>query len=160
MVAVIMAGRAGSAFAAEIGTMKVSEEIEALTTMGFSTSRFLIVPKVLGLVTVMPLITIFANIMGAIGGIFIAYINLGMAIPSAYNRLITAITPMGITQGLVKALVFAFIVSSIGCMRGIQAESNARGVGEATTSAVVTGIFLIIIADFVLTALFCMPNFQ
>ncbi len=154
MVAIVVAGRSGSAFASEIATMKVSEELDAMVTMGFTTSRFIIVPKVLALFLVMPLLTIFADIAGVAGGITIAYWRVGVSINEAYNATLDAVDPIGLTQGLVKSLIFALLISCIGCMRGLQAKKDAKGVGRASTSAVVSGIFLIIIADALITALF------
>ncbi len=156
MVAVIIAGRSGSAFAAEIGTMKVSEEIDAMVTMGLVPSRFVIIPKVLAMLIIMPLLTIFADIAGVIGGMSVTYFDLGISIAQAYYRTIEVITPMGLTQGIVKSLVFAVIISAIGCMRGFQAKSDAQSVGRAATSAVVSAVFLIVVADAVVTAIFFM----
>lgn len=156
MVAIVVAGRSGSAFASEIGTMKVSEEIDAMVTMGFVPSRFVIVPKVLALITVMPLLTIFADIAGVAGGMAVAYFKLDISLRESYYRTLDVVNPIGITQGLIKSIIFAIIISTIGCMRGFQSKNDAQGVGRASTSAVVSGIFLIIIADALITALFSM----
>ena len=156
VVAIIVAGRSGSAFAAEIGTMKVSEEIDAMITMGFVPSRFIIVPKVLSLIVILPLLTIFADIAGIIGGMTITYCQLEISIPESYYRTLEVVTPNGLTQGFVKSIVFALIISSIGCMRGFEAKNDAQGVGRASTSAVVSAVFIIIIADALVTAIFTM----
>lgn len=154
VVAVILAGRSGSAFAAEIGTMKVSEEVDAMITMGFIPSRFIIVPKVLATIAVLPLLTIFADIAGIIGGMTIAYSQLEISVQESYYRTLEVLRPNALMQGLVKSIIFALIISAIGCMRGFDAKNDAQGVGRATTSAVVSAIFIIIIADALVTALF------
>ena len=159
MVAMVATGRAGSSFAAEIGTMKVSEEIDALETMGCSPQRFLVIPKLLAMVVAMPLLTIFGNIAGIIGGFIVGITMLQLPPIAYYNRTIGAITPMVFTSGLIKSLAFAVIITVVGCMRGFQAENDAQSVGRVTTSAVVTAIFWIVIADWILTMLFTMMGY-
>jgi len=154
MVAMICTGRAGSAFAAEIGTMKVSEEIDALITMGFIPSRFLVVPKVIALVFVMPILTIFGDIVGIVGGMTVGYFKLGIPIISYYNRTLVAIDINHFAESMTKSAVFALIIAAVGCMRGFEAKNDAQGVGRAATSAVVTSIFLLIVADTLLTIIF------
>jgi phospholipid/cholesterol/gamma-HCH transport system permease protein len=154
MVAMICTGRAGSAFAAEIGTMKVGEEIDALTTMGLVPSRFLVVPKLIAMVVVMPLLTLFGDVVGIIGGMTVAYVKLDIPIISYINRTLLVITPAHLAESIVKSLAFAVIITVVGCLRGFQAKNDAQGVGRAATSAVVTSIFLIIIADTIITFLF------
>jgi len=154
IVAVIVAGRSGSAFAAEIGTMKVNDELDALVTMGFVPTRFVVVPKVLATIAIMPMLTIFSSIFGILGGMSITYFQLGISLPESYHRTIDVVEPSALFQGLVKSFVFGIIISAVGCMRGFEAKKDAQGVGRASTSAVVTGIFLIIIADALVTAIF------
>jgi phospholipid/cholesterol/gamma-HCH transport system permease protein len=154
MVAVIATGRAGSAFAAEIGTMKVSEEIDAMETMGLVTSRFLIMPKMIAMIMVIPILTVFGDIAGLFGGFLVGWLKLGIPPVAYYNRTILVLTPMTFVLGLVKSAVFAFLIAAVGCMRGFEAGSDAKGVGRSATSAVVSGIFLIVIADALLTFLF------
>ncbi|MCP3965417.1 MAG: ABC transporter permease [Lentisphaerae bacterium] len=154
MTAVVLAGRSGSAFAAEIGTMKASEEIDALVTMGMVPSRVLIVPKVLAMLVVMPCLTVLANIFGIIGGMLIVCSFLDFTIAEYYFKVVEVVKPIDLTQGIVKSFFFALIVAAIGCMKGLEADRDAQGVGHAATSAVVTAIFLIIIADAILTSLF------
>ena len=154
MVAMIATGRAGSAFAAEIGTMKVSDEVDALITMGFSPSRFLIIPKLLAMCIVMPLLTVFGNIAGVLGGLFVSYGKLGIPIITYYNRIVHIVTPWFLMEGLIKSFVFAVLITAVGCMRGFEAGNDAQGVGRAATSAVVSGIFLVIISDSLLTIIF------
>jgi phospholipid/cholesterol/gamma-HCH transport system permease protein len=159
MVAMIATGRAGSAFAAEIGTMKVSEEVDALETMGFSPQRFLVMPKLLAMLVMMPLLTVFGNIAGIIGGFIVGVSMLKLPPIAYYNRTIAAISPEIFALGLIKSAVFAVIISVVGCMRGFQAKNDAQSVGRATTSAVVTAIFWIVIADWILTMLFTMMGY-
>lgn len=154
MVAMICTGRAGSAFAAEIGTMNVSEEVDALVTMGLEPSRFLVVPKVLALMAVMPLLTIFGNVAGIAGGFVVAVLQLNLPVLAYWNQTVTALDQWDIMQGLIKSLVFGLFVAAVGCLRGLQTRGGARGVGSSTTSAVVSGIFLIVILDAVMTILF------
>lgn len=154
MVAMICTGRAGSAFAAEIGTMKVAEEIDAMVTMGFVPSRFLIIPKLFAMIIVMPLLTVFGDIAGIFGGMVVGHMNLGLPVITYYNRTLVAIKPIFFTEGLIKSMVFAILITVVGCMRGFESKNDAQGVGRATTSAVVSGIFLIILADTLLTILF------
>jgi phospholipid/cholesterol/gamma-HCH transport system permease protein len=154
VVAIIIAGRSGSAFAAEIGTMKASEELDAMITMGFVPSRFVVVPKVIGLVAVMPLLTIFSDIWGVIGGIIVAHFQLDMAAVEGINRAIDVLSPVDFLQSFVKSLVFAGVITVMGCMRGMEASRDAQGVGRASTSAVVSSIFLIIVLDAIVTTVF------
>ncbi len=156
MVAMICTGRAGSAFAAEIGTMKVGEEIDALRTMGLNPVRFLVMPKLMAMLLVMPLLTVFGDIVGIFGGMIIAVIKLNLPIVVYYNRAMGAITPLAFMLGLFKSFVFAFIITVIGCRRGFSAGNDAMGVGRAATSTVVSSIFWIVIADFVLTFFYSM----
>jgi phospholipid/cholesterol/gamma-HCH transport system permease protein len=154
MVAMICTGRAGSAFAAEIGTMKVSEEVDALVTMGLEPTRFLIIPKVLALVVAMPLLTIIGDVMGILGGMTVGQLVLNMS-PTAYlSRTVQALSFDAVFEGLLKSVVFAVLIAGVGCMRGLQAKNSAQSVGRSTTSAVVSGIFLVIIADTLLTIIF------
>ncbi len=159
MVAMIATGRAGSAFAAEIGTMKVNDEISALETMGFAPSRFLVIPKMLAMVIVSPVLTVFGDVIGIVGGFVVGTTMLGLPLMAYYNRTVEVLYPMVFMLGMVKSVVFALIIAVIGCLRGFQAECNAQGVGRATTSAVVTSIFLIVIADAVLTIIFSLMGY-
>lgn len=154
MVAVIATGRAGSAFAAEIGTMKVSEEVDALRTMGLEPSRFLVVPKVLALIAVMPLLTIFGDIAGLIGGFIVGTVQLDIPLVTYWNQSVSVLVPWDIFQGLIKSMVFAVFIAAVGCLRGLETRGGAQGVGGATTSAVVSGIFCIIVSDAAMTMIF------
>lgn len=154
MTAVIVAGRSGAAFAAEIGTMKVNEEVDALTTMGLDRMRVLVLPKVLALLLVMPLLVVFADFCGVLGGLFIGVVSVEMPIPTYLARTQEAVTLWHAAQGLIKGECYALVISAVGCLRGLQTQRGAQGVGLATTSAVVTAIFLIVIVDAVLTVIY------
>lgn len=154
MTAVIVAGRSGASFAAEIGTMKVNEEVDALTTMGLDRVRFLVLPKVLALLLVMPLLVIFSGICGVLGGLFIGVVSVDMPAPTYLARTQEAVTLWHIAQGMIKGECYALVIAAVGCLRGLQTRRGAQGVGLSTTSAVVTSIFLIVIVDAVLTVIF------
>lgn len=151
--AIVLAGRSGSAFAAEIGTMKVNEEIDALETMGLDPLPFLAIPRVLAGIFVMPLLTAFANVAGLIGG-GIVFISLGFPLVTYINRLALRGDVGDFVGGLVKSLVFGLLVAAIGCHQGLQTGQGAKAVGESTTRAVVSGIVLIVVADGVLAVIF------
>lgn len=146
MTAVILAGRSGSAFAAELGTMKVREEIDALRTMGLDPVRFLIVTRVIAAVFMTPLLTVFADLMGLVGG-FVVMRSLGFPLITYYHQVQYAVSYGSLVGGLVKAFVFGILVAAIGCLRGLQTGTGATAVGQSTTSAVVSGIVLITITD-------------
>jgi phospholipid/cholesterol/gamma-HCH transport system permease protein len=146
MTAIILAGRSGSAFAAELGTMKVREEIDALKTMGLDPVRFLVVPRVLAAVCMTPLLTIFANLLGLVGGA-VVMLSLGFPLITYFNQIQYAVTYGSLVGGLIKAFVFGILVAGIGCLRGLQTQTGATAVGESTTRAVVSGIILITITD-------------
>jgi phospholipid/cholesterol/gamma-HCH transport system permease protein len=154
MVAMICIGRAGSAFAAEIGSMKVSEEIDAMSTMGLHTTRFLVIPKLIALVVMMPMLTLLGDVAGVVGGMCVGVLKSGVTIQQYYGNTIQAIDFSSIMEGVIKSIVFAVLIAGIGCLKGYKAGNDAKGVGNAATSAVVGGIFLIVIADALLTAIF------
>ncbi len=154
MVATICTGRAGSAFAAEIGTMKVSEEVDALVTMGLEPNRFLVVPKVVALMAVMPLLTVFGDVAGIAGGFTVAVLQMDLPFLAYWNQTVSALDQWDIVQGLIKSVVFGLFIAAVGCLRGLQTRGGAQGVGVSTTSAVVSGIFLIIILDAAMTIMF------
>jgi phospholipid/cholesterol/gamma-HCH transport system permease protein len=146
MTAIILAGRSGSAFAAELGTMKVREEIDALKTMGLDPVRFLIVTRVIAAVCMTPLLTIFADLVGLMGG-SVVMLSLGFPLITYFHQVQYAVTYGSLIGGLVKSFVFGILVAGIGCLRGLQTKTGASSVGESTTSAVVSGIILIAITD-------------
>ncbi len=154
MTAVIMAGRTGAAFAAQLGTMQVNEEIDALKTMGISPMEFLVLPRMLALILMMPLLAIYANLMGILGGAFIGVTMLDLSAVEYYTQTKSAIRLTDFNVGLIKAVVFGVLVAVAGCMRGLQCGRSASAVGVATTSAVVTAIVLIIVFDSLLTVIY------
>lgn len=153
MTAIVVAGRSGSAFAAELGTMKVREEIDALKTMGLDPVRFLIVPRVIAAVCMTPLLTIFADLVGLMGG-SVVMLSLGFPLITYFHQVQYAVTYGSLVGGLVKAFVFGILVAGIGCLRGLQAGTGATAVGESTTSAVVSGIILIAITDGIFSVIY------
>jgi phospholipid/cholesterol/gamma-HCH transport system permease protein len=154
MTAIIIAGRSGSSFAAEIGTMKVSEEIDALNSMGFDFMRFLVMPRVMSVLFAMPLLTLFADLAGVIGGLVSALAVLDITLSSYINGLQGALDYGDVMGGLFKSMVFGFLIATVGCFRGMQVSGGAESVGKFTTASVVSGIFLIIVADAVFTFIF------
>ena len=154
MVAVICIGRAGSSYAAEIGTMKVSEELDAMTTMGTKPIRVLVIPKMIALILVMPMLTIIGDVAGIFGGVVIGVPLCSVSFIEYMNRSLESLSISSIFESLTKAVIFAVIVAVVGCLKGIETENDAQGVGKATTSAVVTSILLVIIADFFITLCF------
>ena len=151
MVAMICIGRAGSAYAAELGTMNVAEEIDAMNTMGLKPTRFLVLPKILALVLVVPMLVLIGDICGIVGGVLITIAMSDISYIEYMNRTLQSLVPWNIGESLIKAVVFAFIIAGVGCFRGFEADKDAKGVGSATTSSVVSGIFLVILADFFVT---------
>jgi phospholipid/cholesterol/gamma-HCH transport system permease protein len=147
MTAIIVAGRTGSAFAAEIGTMKISEEVDALFSMGFDPTLFLVVPRMIASIIVVPILTLFSDIFAISGGLVIGVLMLKLS-PGAYiTQTIEALTLTEIIWSFVKSIIFAMLISWVACLRGFQARGGAASVGNAATSAVVSGIFLIILFD-------------
>ncbi|MFP4000072.1 MAG: MlaE family lipid ABC transporter permease subunit [Desulfobacterales bacterium] len=147
MTAIIVAGRSGSAYAAEISTMKISEEIDALQVMGFDPNLFLVLPRMVAAMVVVPLLTVFSSIFAIAGGLAIGILFLDLS-PGAYIiQTIGALSLFELWWGLSKSLVFAILIALTGCLRGFQARGGADAVGNAATSAVVTSIFLIVLFD-------------
>ena len=157
MTAIIMSGRTGAAFAAEIGSMKVNQEVDALRTLGFSPMEFLVMPRMLALILMMPLLTAYGNVMGMLGGGLLAPL-FGISFRQYYDRLIVAIDLTNYSAGITKALIFGVIVAGAGCMKGMQSGNSASAVGQATTSAVVTAITAVIAVDAVFAFLMGAPG--
>ena len=147
MTAIIVAGRSGSAFAAEIGTMKISEEVDALFTMGFDPTRFLVVPKIIASVIVVPLLTLFSDVFAIFGGLVVGVSMLDLTAGAYIDQTIKTLDLFDVFWGFLKSGVFALLIAWIGCLRGFQVRGGAASVGQATTSAVVSSIFLIIVSD-------------
>jgi phospholipid/cholesterol/gamma-HCH transport system permease protein len=154
MTAIIAAGRSGAAFAAEIGTMKVSDEVDALMTMGFDRTRFLVTPKVVALVLMLPCLTLFSDLIGILGGMVVAVGILDLPAQVYFRQMQLAVTMWDVNSGLIKTFAFAVLIAGVGCLRGFQARTGAESVGRITTSAIVAGLFLIIITDAIFTVIF------
>ena len=151
MVGVIMAGRTGAAFAAQIGTMQVNEEIDALQTLGISPMEFLVLPRMLALILMMPLLCVYADLMGILGGFIVGVGMLDITVKQYINQTINAMNLYHFFIGIIHALVFGILIALAGCLRGIQCGRSASAVGQATTSAVVTSIVAIVIATAIIT---------
>lgn len=154
LTAIIVAGRFGSAIAAELGTMKVSQEIDALRVMGIDPVSFLVVPRLVGLLITLPCLTIFADLIGILGGLAVALGVLGMGWGGYLAETFDALVLQDIVTGIVKAFAFAAIIGLVGCHQGLATRGGAEGVGRATTASVVRSIVLVIAADLFVTALF------
>jgi phospholipid/cholesterol/gamma-HCH transport system permease protein len=146
MTAILLAGRSGAAFAAEIGTMKVNEELNALTTMGLDPVRFLVVTRIIAAVLMVPLLTLFANMVGILGG---ALTMISFNIPVlTFLREVDSLVDLGdLWAGMAKTPVFAMLIAGIGCLRGLQTQTGASAVGISATRAVVSGIILLVVVD-------------
>ena len=154
LTAIVLAGRTGAAYAASLGNMKTGEEIDALETLGISAVDFLVLPRLLALTLMMPLLSMYANCLGIFGGMLISYSVLNIP-PTAYWVELQSIVDLSdLSTGVIKSIVFGVLVAVSGCLRGLQCERSAAGVGRAATSAVVTGILLIIVADAIFAVLF------
>ena len=147
MTAIIVAGRSGSAFAAEIGTMKISDEVDALFTMGFDPTRFLVVPKIVASIITVPILTLFSDLFAIMGGLVVGVLMLDLTTNAYMAQTLKTLTLFDVFWGFLKAAVFALLIAGIGCLRGFQVRGGAAEVGQATTSAVVSSIFLIILTD-------------
>ncbi|HVV26540.1 MAG TPA: MlaE family lipid ABC transporter permease subunit [Rhizomicrobium sp.] len=156
MTSIIVAGRSGSAFTAHIGTMRVNEEIDAMQTMGLNTIETLVLPRVIGLVIALPLLSLYADVMALIGGGVMCYFDLGISIPAFMRELQQAVAVRTLMVGLVKAPVFAFVIALVGCYEGFQVERNAASVGLLTTRSVVESVFLVIVLDAAFSVVFSM----
>jgi phospholipid/cholesterol/gamma-HCH transport system permease protein len=153
MTAVVMAGRTGAAYAAQLGTMQTNEEIDAITTMGISPVEFLVVPRMLALIIIMPLLTIYADLLGIIGGGIVAG-GMGISPVQYITQAETALSFTDISVGLLKALVFAVLIAVAGCRAGMNSGRSSAAVGQAATNAVVTAIVYLIVADAAVNILF------
>lgn len=154
MAAIIMAGRTGAAYAAQLGTMQVNEEIDALQTLGLSPVEFLVLPRTLALILMMPLLCIYADFMGILGGGLIGVMMLDLSPVAYFTQTQRAITLVHLSAGVIKSVVFGVIIALSGCMRGMQCGRSSAAVGEATTSAVVTAIVFIIVFDGLFAVIF------
>lgn len=154
ITAIIVAGRSGSAYAAQIGTMAVTEEIDAMRTLDIDPQELLVLPKVMALVIALPLLTVFADVMGVFGGMLMAHQQLDVGFGEFLDRLVKAVVMSTLLTGIGKAPVFAFIIAVIGCYQGFRTRGGADSVGRQTTRSVVQSIFLVIVADAVFSIAF------
>ncbi|MEO8303913.1 MAG: MlaE family lipid ABC transporter permease subunit [Betaproteobacteria bacterium] len=157
MTAILLAGRSGAAFAAEIGTMRVNQEVDALTTMGLSPVRFLVTPRIIAAVLMTPLLTLFSDLVGMIGGA-LTMRSFSIPIVTFLKEIDSAVTLTDFLAGFVKSFVFAVLVAGIGCLRGLQTKAGASAVGDSATSAVVTGIILLVVVDGVFAVAYYLLN--
>jgi len=147
LTAILVAGRSGSAFSAEIGTMQVNEEVDALTVMGFNPLHFLAVPKVLAAALVVPILSVYATLFGIIGGLVVGVTLLDLTVYTFITESYRVMTAFDIVSSLVKSMFFGIVIASIGCQRGFKVRGGAQEVGIQTTSAVVASLFLVIVID-------------
>ena len=159
MTAIIMAGRTGAAYASQLGTMQVNEEIDALRTFGYSPMEFLVVPRMIALITMMPLLTLYADLLGILGGAIVGCGMLDLTVPEYYAQTVGAVNLRHFASGLIKSVVFGVIVASAGCLYGMRCGRSASAVGEATTAAVVSAIVFIVVADATLTIIYNVLHF-
>lgn len=154
ITAIVIAGRSGSAYTAEIGAMKITEEISAMRTMGFDPFSFLVLPRLFALMIALPLLIFFADIMGIIGGAFASYMELGISPTMFIDRLYEVLEVKHYLLGMLKGPIFAFVIATIGCYRGFGVSDNTESLGLQTTSSVVNGIFLVIAFDALFSVIF------
>lgn len=154
ITAIIMAGRSGAAFAAQLGTMKVNEEIDALRSMGLSPMEFLVLPRMIGMMLMMPLLAVYANVMGILGGALVAYAMLNITLEQYIGVVIKSVGLNDIAAGIFMSAVFGVIVAVVGCQKGMSCGNSAEAVGASTTSAVVTATVIIFISAAVLTVIY------
>jgi phospholipid/cholesterol/gamma-HCH transport system permease protein len=146
MTAIIMSGRTGAAFAAKLGTMKVTQEIDALTTMGVSPLEFLVLPRILALILMMPLLCICADLVGILGGLFVGVAMLGLSPGSYMRETISTLTLLNLFGGIIKGTFYGVLIAIAGCLRGFQCGNSSSAVGDAATQAVVMAIVMIVVA--------------
>ncbi len=154
LVGVVVIGRSGSAITAEIGSMKISEEIEALEVMSIDPVRFLVVPRFLAMLVMLPALTIFGNYVGFVGGWSICHFALDMNTSAFILRLVDSAQPIDLYTGVIKSFVFAWLIATISSQAGLEVTGGAEGVGQSTTSSVVVSIITMLIANAILTAVF------
>jgi phospholipid/cholesterol/gamma-HCH transport system permease protein len=154
LAGLMVAGRVGAAMAAEIGTMRVTEQIDALTTLSTNPIRYLIVPRLLAAILVMPCLVLIAAIIGVYGGYLVSVHKLGFAPGTYLKNTVDFVEFMDVFSGLVKASVFGFIIALMGCYHGFHSKGGAQGVGQATTNAVVSASILILLSNYLLTEMF------
>jgi phospholipid/cholesterol/gamma-HCH transport system permease protein len=160
VTAIVVIGRSGSAFAAEIGTMKVTEELDALETMALNPIDFLVTPKLLAMLIMMPCLTMWANLMGVIGGSIFGVVGADYSFASYFAATRDALFMRDVITGLVKSVVFGLVITGVGCQEGFSTGAGSEQVGRSTTSAVVTSIFLVVFVDLIFTTIFYVTSAQ
>ena len=153
LTSVVVSGRAGAAVTAQIGTMAVTEQIDALYTLGTNPIRYLVIPRMVGFVFTMPILTLFSNLFGVLGGYFVAVYALGVPGEIYMTDITSFMGAKDFMHGFIKSFAFAFMVGTVCCYKGISTSGGAEGVGKSTTGAVVTTIVLILVLDYFLTAI-------
>ena len=153
MVAIIATGRAGSAFAAEIGTMIADEEVNALSTMGISIPRFLVIPKLIAMMIALPVLSAFGDIAALLGGMFVGNVMADIPLGAYYARTVNILDAQTFLFGIGKSVIFAILISLIGCYKGLQSTMDAQGVGRSATNAVVTSILAVVICDAIIAVI-------
>jgi phospholipid/cholesterol/gamma-HCH transport system permease protein len=154
MTAIIMAGRTGAAFAAQLGTMQVNEEIDAFKTMGIAVMDFLVLPRMLALIVMMPLLTVYSDVIGMLGGLAVGVGMLDLSLIEYYQQTTQSITLTDCATGIFKSILFGIIIAGIGCMSGMQCGRSSSAVGDAATTAVVRTIVCIVVTDAIFTIIF------
>ncbi|HEX4047272.1 MAG TPA: ABC transporter permease [Elusimicrobiota bacterium] len=153
MTAVVVAGRAGAAIAAELGTMKVTEQIDALYTLGTDPVRYLVIPRLLAFLVVLPLLTVISDFTGIIGGLFVARVKYDIPTVVYWHDIIDNMEVRHFMHGFLKTFIFAFVIAMVSSYKGVTTRGGAEGVGKSTTSAVVTSMVLILVLDYFATAM-------
>jgi len=148
LTAFVVTGRAGAAITAEIGTMKVTEQIDALSTLGTDSIKYLVIPRYIACMITIPILTLFANFAGVVGGYFVSVYNLGVSSSTYINDIRTFLDVNDFMHGFLKSFIFAFVIATVSCYKGLATEGGAEGVGKATTAAVVTTMVLILVVDY------------
>jgi phospholipid/cholesterol/gamma-HCH transport system permease protein len=154
LTALIVSGRSGAAYAAHIGTMQVTEEVDALRVMAIDPIRYLVSPRILAVAFVLPCLTLFADLLGIVGGCIVAAFSLDVTPVAYFNQVHKVLEMSDVVKGLVKSFVFGIEIATIGCLKGFQVRGGAESVGNATTSAVVTSIFILTVTDAVFAVLY------
>ncbi len=154
LTAIIVAGRSGSAFAAEIGSMKAAEEVDALVSMGINPVRFLVTPKLIALMIMLPCLTLFSDFIGILGGLILSNVALDISPSGYFQQTISSLLVKDVVTGLVKAWAFGVVITIVGSYQGFKVEGGAEEVGRRTTASVVASIFLVIVFDLFFTTLF------
>jgi phospholipid/cholesterol/gamma-HCH transport system permease protein len=153
LTSVVVAGRAGAVVTAEIGTMKVTEQIDALYTLGTNPTRYLLVPRYIAFMITLPLLTVFADFLGVMGGCLVAVVKLGVPASVYMNDIYTYLEIGDFMHGFLKTFFFAFMIATVSCYKGLNTKGGAEGVGKATTEAVVTSMVLVMVLDYFISAM-------